>query len=125
MRAAIVALMALASCHLASTPEPSCPAGTHVQLGVCVLDAVPAPAIAAAIADGGACAVTPATYTVTSGQVFHFTNQTDVDRDVVGADGQAWAHVPKNADGPDEKIDKVGSWAYTIAGCQGGTVVVQ
>ncbi len=125
MRAALVAFVALASCHLADTPELSCPAGTHPSLGVCAQDDVPSTAIVIAIADGGGCAVSPVTYDVASGQVFHFTNQTDVGHTVTGADGQTWAFVPKNADGPDEKIDKAGTWAYTIDGCTGGSVVVQ
>ncbi len=125
MRAAFVAFVTLTSCHLASNPDTSCPAGSHPSLGVCVADAVSSSAIAIAIDDAGTCAVTPQTYTVASGQVFHLTNQTAVGHTISGADGQTWAFVPMNADGPDEKIDKVGTWPYTLDGCTGGTVVVQ
>lgn len=128
MRAAVVAFVALASassCHLASSPQQDCPAGTHPELGACAQDPVQARAIVIAAGDGGDCAPSPDPYTIASGQVFHFVNQTDADRQVVGADGQVWAAVPKGQTGPDEKIDKIGSWAYQIAGCKGGTVIVQ
>jgi plastocyanin len=125
-RSVALVLLAVASCHLASTPAVDCPPGTHVDLGRCMPDPNDSAAITITAAEAGTtCAVTPDPYTAAAGQPFHFVNEDTVDHDVVGADGQLWASVPKGQPGPDTKIDKPGTWAYTIAGCQGGSVVVQ
>jgi len=129
MRAVAAALLAgaLVACHLAESPQQSCDAGFHVDLGRCVPDPTNATGVTiSAAGDASTCSVAPETVHVPAGALFHFVNQDTIDHDVHGADGQLWATVPKEQTGPDEAIDKVGSWPYTVSGCgKGGTIVVE
>ncbi len=127
----------LASCHLADSPQTDCPAGSHPELGRCVVDPIDgANIVITANAAGTSCSggdaaadrppvVAPDPFHLTAGAAFHFVNQDDMDHEIRGVDGQVWATVPKGHTGPDETIAKAGTWQYTVSGCKGGTILVQ
>jgi hypothetical protein len=135
MRAVRVAVLLVASCHLADTPETDCPAGYHPDLGRCAKDDIKGTAVVIQPAPGGtSCAdknaqrapiVEPDPLNVASGQAFQFTNHDQMDHEVRGADGQVWATVAQGQTSGFFQIVKTGSWRYFISGCTGGTVVVQ
>jgi plastocyanin len=123
----VVALGALATgsaCHLADTPDPmKCAAGTHLDTGRCVQDDVAANLITIAATDAGTCAVSPATITLTTSDLFQFENDDVVEHVVRGHDGQTWATVAAGKSSAFTGITKVGSWGYDVSGCAaGGTI---
>jgi hypothetical protein len=124
---ALVALVALATasaCHLADTPDPiKCAAGTHVDTGRCVQDDVAANLLTIAVSEAGTCAVSPATITLTTTDLFQFKNDDVVEHVVRGHDGQTWATVAAGKSSPFTGITKVGKWGYDVSGCTtGGTI---
>jgi plastocyanin len=121
---ALLAFGATSACHLADSPDPiKCAAGTHLDTGRCVQDDVAANLVTIAATDAGTCAVSPATITLTTTDLFQFVNDDVVEHVVRGHDGQTWATVAAGKSSAFTGIAKVGSWGYDVSGCAaGGTI---
>lgn len=132
------AALLAAGCHLAGDPNATeCPEGQRVYLGRCVADLAPAQTvITIRAAQGGTLCgqgasdrppvVSPASVTVAVNADFGFKNEDSVDHEIRGAaDGKLWATAKRGLVSGDVAISAKGSFAYTVSGCPGGTVVVE
>ncbi len=124
----LASIAALASCHLADSPEPGdCPAGTHRNGPQCATDAYTGPVIAiSSAASGSPCGVTPETVTVKPNADFAFKNDDQVDHIVSGKDGTLWVTAKAGQLSALIGITRVGTWPYEVTGCpKGGVIVVE
>ena len=120
----VLVLVAIAGCHLADSPETNCQPGYHPANGACAQDPITASDIV--INAGSPCGVDPNPFHIASGTAFQFVNHDQVDHGVIGADGQVWvSNVAKGQTSDYFKIDKKGSWDYTVSGCKSATVIVE
>lgn len=134
---ASVAILALsaASCHLASDPAPSsCPTGESLQFGKCLPDPAGEPVVTIRPAAGGtSCGagadrppqLSPTSLTVKVKGDFSFKNEDTVDHEIRGPDGRAWTVAAAGKLSGVVAISLAGSYAYTVSGCAGGTIVVE
>jgi hypothetical protein len=133
----LAATFIVGGCHLAGDPNASeCPEGQRVYLGRCTADQAAAQTVVTIRpAQGGtACGqgasdrppvLSPQTVTVAANADFGFKNEDAVDHEIRGADGKLWATAKRGLVSGDVAISAKGSFAYTVSGCPGGTVVVE
>lgn len=137
-RVATLALLLLASCHLADDIDaPKCEKGFHPENQRCVQNETTEQRVTIAPAAGGTlCTVdvaqqrppvlTPETLTVKVREEFQFENTDVVAHEIRGADGTLWLTVPPGKLSDFTLITKAGNWGYRVSACaKGGAVTVE